>query len=59
MQNFQFMGVKIWNSIPVSIKNLNKSKFKTRIKSISLEILEKADDYSDIDQIIDELKALY
>ena len=53
------MGAKIWNSLPVSIKSLNKFKFKTLIKSISLEILEKADDFLDIDQIIDELKALY
>ena len=58
-RSFRFMGAKIWNSLPVSIKSLNKFKFKTLIKSISLEILEKADDFLDIDQIIDELKALY
>ena len=58
-RSFRFMGAKIWNSHPVSITSLNKFKFKTLIKSISLEILEKADDFLDIDQIIDELKALY
>ena len=54
-----FHSVRFWNSLPVSIKILNKFKFKTLIKSISLEILEKADDFLDIDQIIDELKASY
>ena len=55
------IGVKIWSSLPVSNKSLNKVKFKTTVKnislSLSLEMLEKADDFWDIDQIIDELKA--
>ena len=58
-RSFGFMGAKIWNSLPVSIKSLNKFKFKTLIKSISLDILENANDFLDIDQIIDELKASY
>ena len=58
-RSFHFIGIKIWNSLPASIKSLNKFKFKTRIKNISLEILEKADNYLDIDQIIDELKSSY
>jgi hypothetical protein len=46
------MGVKIWNCLPRSIRNLNKSTFKKKCKRMLLEILNTCDDYVDLAYII-------
>ena len=47
------MGTKIWNSLPIALKILNKPHLKTELRTTLFEIilLERADDYIDIDQI--------
>ena len=32
-QSIKYQGVKVWNSIPVGIQNLPKSRFKIKLKS--------------------------
>ena len=58
-RSFVFTGTKIWNSLPVSIKSLNKLKFKAKIKSSLLAILEKKDEFLNVDQIMNEIKAFH
>ena len=43
-RSFIFTGTKIWNCLPVSLKTLNKSKFKRNIRTL-LQALENANDY--------------
>ena len=33
-RSFAFMNTKVWNSLPIAIKILNKSQFKTEIRNI-------------------------
>ena len=46
------MGVKIWNCLPLSIRNLSKSTFKKKCKRMLLEILNTCDDYVDLAYIM-------
>ena len=32
-RSIKYQGVKVWNSIPVEIQNLPKSRFKIKLKS--------------------------
>ena len=46
------MGVKIWNCLPLSIRNLSKSTFKKKCKRMLPEILNTCDDYVDLAYIM-------
>jgi hypothetical protein len=46
------MGVKIWNCLPLSIRNLSKSTFKKKCKRMLLEMLNTCDDYVDLAYIM-------
>ena len=49
---FSCVGVKIWNGIPTSLKNLSKNSFKTSIRTKLIEILEIENSYVDMDTLI-------
>ena len=55
-RSFVSVGSKIWNGLPVSLKNLNKRQFKKQIKNLLFSILEKADDYIDFDELLKYIK---
>jgi NADPH-dependent 7-cyano-7-deazaguanine reductase QueF-like protein len=46
------MGVKIWNCLPLSIRNLSKSSLKKKCKRMLQEILNTCDDYVDLAYIM-------
>ena len=46
------MVVKIWNCLPLSIRNLSKSTFKKKCKRMLPEILNTCDDYVDLAYIM-------
>ena len=45
-------GAKIWSCLPVSLKTLNKSKFKRNVRTLLIQVLEHANDYINLDQSI-------
>ena len=49
---FSCVGVKIWNGIPTSLKNLSKSSFKRIIRTKLTEILETENSYTKIDPLV-------
>ena len=53
---FSRVGVKIWNGIPTSLKNLSKNSFKKIIRTKLIEILEIENCYAEIDTIINKMK---
>ena len=42
-KSFTRIGVSIWNSIPLSVKTLNISNFRKKIKSLLLNVLGNED----------------
>ena len=40
-RSIKYQGVKVWNSIPVEIQNLSKSRFKIKLKSHSMQAYPK------------------
>ena len=36
-RSIKYQGVKVWNSIPVEIQNLPKSRFKIKLKSYLMQ----------------------
>ena len=50
------MGAKVWNGIPVSVRSLNKKKFKQILHSILMNILKESDGYLDFQQIFQSIK---
>ena len=48
---FSISGALIWNSIPLSIKTLQKNQFKSVLKGKLFKILEKEDDYIRVSDI--------
>ena len=48
---FSISGALIWNSIPLSIKTLQKNQFKSILKGKLFKILEKEDDYIRVSDI--------
>ena len=48
---FSISGSLIWNSIPLSIKTLQKNQFKSVLKGKLFKILEKEDDYIRVSDI--------
>ena len=56
---FVFTGTKLWNCLPVSLKTLNKSKFKRNIRTLLLQALENANDYINLEQIMNYMKVQF
>ena len=55
---FSRVGAKVWNEIPVSVRNLNKKKFKQKLHSILMNILKESDSYLDFHQISQRIQNL-
>ena len=45
-KSFTRMDVSIWTSIPLSVKTLNISYFRKKIKSLFLHVLDNENNYS-------------
>ena len=50
---FTRIGVSIWNSIPLSVKTLNISNFRKKIKSLLLNVLGNEDNYLNVNYLIE------
>ena len=50
--------VKIWNEIPVDLRELTKSSFKAKINNMLFQVLENEDIYVDVPTIIKTIKLL-
>ena len=46
------IGAQIWNSIPYSIKILQRSYFRKKIKELLLNFLRAEDDYVEVSRLI-------
>ena len=51
--NLTKRGVSIWNSIPLSVKTLNISNFRKKIKSLLLNVLDNEDNYLRVNYLIE------
>ena len=49
---FMRIGAQIWNSIPYSIKILQRSYFRKKIKELLLNFLRAEDDYVEVSRLI-------
>ena len=47
------VGVKIWNSIPPSIKLFSRTKYRKVIKSLLEDLLQSEDDYAEVPRLIE------
>ena len=54
--SFSRIGTKIWNEMPMSLRNLPKNVFKRKMKQILFEILASEDCYIDVPVIIQKVK---
>ena len=52
-KSFTRIGVSIWNSIPLSVKTLNISNFRKKIKSLLLNVLGNEDNYLNVNYLIE------
>ena len=52
------IGVSIWNSIPLSLKSLNKSAYQNKIKKLLLDVLNCEDDYIEVSKLIKHFATL-
>ena len=52
-KSFTRIGVSIWNSIPLSVKTLNVSNFRKKIKSLLLNVLGNEDNYLNVNYLIE------
>ena len=50
--SFSRIGAQIWNSIPYSIKLLERSSFRKKIKELLLNFLRSEDDYVEVSGLI-------
>ena len=50
---FSIIAVSIWNSIPLSVKTLNISNFRKKIKSLLLNVLGNEDNYLNVNYLIE------
>ena len=57
-KSFTRIGVSIWNSIPHSVKTLNLSNFRKKVKSLLLNILYNEDNYLNVTCLIEYFKKL-
>ena len=55
---FTGIGVSIWNSIPLSVKTLNISNFRKKIKSLLLNVLGNEDNYLNVNYLIEHFVKL-
>ena len=56
--SFSVLGAKIWNSLPESIRQLTKHKFKKTTEETLFQILITQDSYVDISTLTDAMKTL-
>ena len=56
LNSFSRIGTKIWNEMPLSLRNLSKHDFKRKIKRVLFDILFSEDSYLDIRNIIQKVK---
>ena len=56
LNSFSRIGTKIWNEMPLSLRNHSKHDFKRKIKSVLFDILSLEDSYLDIRNIIQKVK---
>ena len=47
------VGVRIWNSIPPSIKLFSRTKYRKVIKSLLEDLLQSEDDYAEVPRLIE------
>ena len=52
-KSFTRIGVSIWNSIPLSVKTLNVSNFRKKIKSLLLNVLGNENNYLNVNYLIE------
>ena len=57
-KSFTRIGVSIWNSIPHSVKTLNLSNFRKKIKSLLLNTLDNEDNHLNVTYLIEYFKKL-
>ena len=50
---FSRIAVSIWNSIPLSVKTLNISNFRKKIKSLPLNVLGNEGNYLNVNYLIE------
>ena len=53
--SFSRLGVKLWNEIPRYITDLPKKTFKSVLRKLLFDVLEKEDDYIQIPMIIKKI----
>ena len=56
LNSFSRTGTKIWNEMPLSLRNLLKHDFKKKIKRVLFDILSSEGSYLDIRNIIQKVK---
>ena len=56
--SFSRIGAKVWNEMPLIIRNLSKNSFKRKIKQTLFNILGLQDSYIDLHEIIQKVKIL-
>ena len=49
---------KLWNEIPVDLRELTKSSFKAKINNMLFQVLENEDIYVDVPTLIKTIKLL-
>ena len=57
-KSFNRISVSLWNSIPHSVKTLNLSNFRKKIKSLLLNGLDNEDNYLNVTYCIENLREL-
>ena len=57
-KSFTRISVSIWNSIPLSLKSLNKSAYQNKIKKLLLDFLNCEDDYIEVSKLIKHFATL-
>ena len=50
------IGAKVWNVLPVLLRDLPKKQFKKKLHTALIEILQSHDDYIDVSQISTALR---
>ena len=55
--SFSRIGTKVWNEIPLALRNLSKNAFKRKLKQILFNILGLQDSYIDLSEIIQNVKS--
>ena len=56
LNSFSRIGTKIWNEMPLTLRNLSKHDFKRKIKRVIFNILSSEDSYLDIRNVIQKVK---